>query len=84
MPSHGRDGFWNRAARRSGGNRPVVIAGSPEIECGGCQTKTAFGLLPQYVLCGVAHKKCPECGGILFVQQDGRWISAAKFMAANN
>jgi hypothetical protein len=77
----GRGGFWNRAGRRSGGDRPIVIAGSPEVECSGCHTKTPFGLLPQHVLCGVPHKSCPECRGVLFVQKNGQWIGAAQFMA---
>lgn len=72
----GRDGHWNRAGRRSGGNRPVEIAVPRVVSCS-CGTTTAFGLLPHRLLGGeVEVKTCPSCEGVLFALVDGAWVTA--------
>lgn len=68
-------GFWNRAGRRSGGDRPTVIAVPTVVRCT-CGAVTPFWRLPRYVLYGAEVAKCPACGGILAAMEGGRWVTA--------
>lgn len=71
-------GFWNRAARRSGGNRPraldIVV---PEI-CA-CGAELYPGLLERRLVrvAGERHeiRLCPGCNGV--VMSDGKWLRKA-------
>lgn len=76
----GNGGFWNRAGRRSGGSRPIEIVIPPTFTCGGCQTVTPFGLLVERILRRDFNVKCcPKCKGVLFVNHEGRWMTANDF-----
>lgn len=78
-------GFWNRAGRRSGGNRPMkLLPQVPEITCLGCGLEEAWGLLVTQLLGDTEIKACPRCNGVLFVNHEGRWLTAAEFERATS
>ena len=73
--SEGRGGFWNRAARRSGGNRPVALEFDTLLTCA-CGAELRPGLLEKRIIPvdGIAHEiaLCPGCKGV--VRADGKWL----------
>jgi len=61
--TEGRGGTWNRAARRSGGNRPVALDVVLPFLCGHCGAELFPGLLewrlfPQH---HIEAGCCPVC-----------------------
>jgi hypothetical protein len=66
--SERRGGFWNRAARRSGGNRPAELAVVTSFPCGHCGAECWPGRLERYLLLG-KHEVgcCPSCGYVVRV-----------------
>jgi hypothetical protein len=77
--------MWNRAGRRSGGDRPIEIVVPTEITCGGCDTTTPFGLLTEVLVqYELSVKCCPHCNGVLLVQKDGRWVTANELLSEDS
>lgn len=75
--TEGRGGHWNRAARRSGGNRPHVLDIVVPETCA-CGAALYPGLLEQRIVyvAGERHevRLCHGCHGV--VMSDGAWLRA--------
>lgn len=74
-----RGAFFNRAGRRSGGDRPteIVVPRLPSVRCA-CGTEGTFATLARDVVEGTHVRLCRSCGGVLFACVDGKWISATE------
>ena len=85
MGRQGRGGHWNRAGRRSGGNRPTEILVAPAITCAECDTGPERHVWKNQPTLDLQFLQCQECEGVLLVRlPDGKVLTADAFLQIAN